>query len=93
MAKSNNTTDTLETLDLQQLSDVNGGVPTWLANTAKFAGKAAGKLALPVTVGMAAYDAYEGYRNGRARGESVLKSVGSGALNAGTMGISEMVRN
>jgi hypothetical protein len=73
-------TDTFSTLDASHLDTVAGG-NGW-ANAGRFLGRAAGKLAWPVTAGMAAWDGYQGYSQARARGASVQDSLGAGAQNA-----------
>jgi len=67
-----------ETIDENQLDDVNGG-GFWGS-----AGKFLGKLAWPVTAGFAAYDGYRGYSRARARGAGVGESIGAGLQNAGS---------
>lgn len=69
-----------ETIDLGNLDTVSGG--GWVGSSLNFLGRAAGKLALPVTAAMAAYDGYQGYSAARARGASVTDSLGAGAQNA-----------
>ena len=75
-------------LDSYQLDDVSGGnAGAWLRG----AGRVAGKLAWPVTAGLAAYDGYNGYQQARQNGASVPQAVGNGALealNGATFGLS-----
>jgi hypothetical protein len=69
-----------ESISIDHLDTVNGG--NWLGTTARFLGRAAGKLALPVTAAIAAYDGYQGYSQARARGAGVGEALGAGAQNA-----------
>jgi hypothetical protein len=68
---------TIQTTDLET---INGG--NWLTTGLSYAGRAAGKLAWPVTAAVAAYDGYQGYSQARARGAGVAESLGAGAQNA-----------
>ena len=70
----------VSTLDHAQLDTVTGG--GFWGSAARFAGRAAGKLAWPVTAAVAAYDGYQGYSQARARGAGVTESLGAGAQNA-----------
>lgn len=77
----------LTTIDLASLESVTGGQGQGSAGSTamRWAGKAArvaGKVAWPVTAGMAAVDGYQGYSAARQRGASVPESLGAGAQNA-----------
>jgi hypothetical protein len=80
----------LITLDQNELVNVQGG-GFWGA-ALKVGGKVLSKAALPLTVASTAWDGYVGYRNARARGESVSSALGSGAVNAATLGLREEFR-
>lgn len=69
-----------ETIEGGQLDDVAGG--NWVGTGARFLGRAAGKLAWPITAGMAAYDGYQGYSRARARGAGVGESLAAAGQNA-----------
>jgi hypothetical protein len=62
------------------LDTVTGGW-SW-GGLARGAGRVAGKLAWPVTAGMAAIDGYQGYSQARANGAGVGEALGAGAQNA-----------
>jgi hypothetical protein len=97
-----NTSD-LQALDCVQLDSVLGGAGEGQAVKAATsvggrllggAGRVAGKLAWPITAGMAAYDGYNGYSRARANGASVPRAIGEGgleALNGATFGLSNWV--
>jgi hypothetical protein len=80
----------LVTLTQDDLVNVQGG-GFWGA-AARIGGKVLSKAALPLTVASTAWDGYVGYRNARARGESVSSALGSGAINAATLGLREEFR-
>jgi hypothetical protein len=68
------------TINGVELDGVTGG--NWVGSSARFLGRVAGKLAWPVTAGMAAYDGYQGYSRARARGAGVGESLAAGGQNA-----------
>ena len=70
----------LSAIDRDDLDTVQGGVS--LGGLARGAGRFAGKLAWPITAGMAAIDGYQGYSQARANGASVGQAIGAGAQNA-----------
>ena len=70
----------LTTIDGHDLDAVNGGW-SW-GGLARGAGRLAGKLAWPITAGMAVIDGVQGYNQARANGQSVGQSLGAGAQNA-----------
>ena len=81
-------TDQFATLDSNQLDDVTGGNA---GAVLRAGGRLAGKLAWPVTAGLAAYDAYQGYSAARQRGAGVGESIKEGgleALDGATFGLS-----
>jgi hypothetical protein len=69
--------ETIEGMDLDGVGGGNG----WAA-AGRFLGRAAGKLAWPVTAGLAAYDGYQGYSRARARGAGVGESLAAAGQNA-----------
>ena len=77
-------------IDSCALEHVHGGISVWGAT--KLVGRGAGKLlGWPLTVGMAAYDAYQGgaaeARRGGSTG-SIAREAGLEALNSVTFGAS-----
>lgn len=68
----------LETIDLDQLTDVQGG-NAWKA-AGKFVGK---KIVAPLGAVAATASAVSGYRSARKSGKGVGASLGQGALSAG----------
>ena len=67
-------------IDRDALDTVQGGAS--VGGFLRGAGRLAGKLAWPVTAGLAAYDGYQGYSQARANGATVGQAVGAGAQNA-----------
>jgi len=78
------------TLDQNELVNVQGG--GFWGTALKLGGKVLSKAALPLTIASGAYDAYTGYSNARKEGKDFWSSAGRGALNAGTLGLSEEFR-
>ena len=70
----------ITTIDSADLDTVQGGF-SW-GGLARGAGRVAGKLAWPITAGMAVIDGVQGYNQARANGQSVGQSLGAGAQNA-----------
>ena len=63
-----------------------------LANLAKGGARILGKLALPLTAGMAAYDAYQGYNaDPNASFGGKMANAGKGALSGMTFGLSDYI--
>jgi len=72
----------MDIIDTGSLSRVVGGISA--TTVAKRASKIVLKKALPAaTIGFAAKDAYDGYRDARGQGQNMVRSAGAGLLNAG----------
>jgi hypothetical protein len=80
----------LVALTSEDMQNVAGG--SFWGAAARLGGKVLSKAALPLTIIGGAYDAYTGYSNARAEGKDFWSAAGRGALNAGTLGLSEEFR-